>query len=36
VRHARGFERRAPAELVEGNVGATVGHEHEVLHGAGA
>ena len=32
VRHARGFERRAAAELVERLVGATVGNEHDVLH----
>ena len=29
---ARGFERRAPAELGERLVGAAVGNEHEVLH----
>ena len=33
ARHARRFERRAAAELVERNVGTTVGNEHEVLHG---
>ena len=32
VRHARGFERRAAAELGERLVGATVGHQHDVLH----
>ena len=32
ARHARGFERRAVAELGQRDVGATVGNEHDVLH----
>ena len=30
--HARGLQRCATVELVQRNVGAAVGHEHDVLH----
>ena len=36
ARHARGLERRAAAELVERDVGTTVGNEHDVFHGDGS
>ena len=32
--HARGFERRAPAQLGKRDIGTTIGNEHDVLHRA--